>query len=102
LPPAAILKAATLNGARALGVADHLGSIEAGKTADLVVVTGNPLADITAARDVRMVMKDGQLYDPKALLDAAVGRIGPAGPAENSAWTMYDKIRPFTIRSSSQ
>jgi imidazolonepropionase-like amidohydrolase len=53
IPEAAVLHAATINGARALGVDDRLGSIEAGKLADMVVVRGNPLDDIKAARDTR-------------------------------------------------
>src|SRR5262249_25011135 len=91
IPPVGVLQAATIYGARGVGVGDQLGSIEVGKIADLVIVNGNPLQNITAARDVRMVMKAGQLYDPKALLDAAVGKIGPAGPSEDSAWSLYDK-----------
>jgi imidazolonepropionase-like amidohydrolase len=42
IPPAAVLKMATINAARALRVSDTLGTIEAGKLADLVVVRGNP------------------------------------------------------------
>jgi hypothetical protein len=86
LPPVAVLKAATINGARALGVGDRLGSIEAGKLADLFVATGNPLEDITHARDVRLVMKAGRVYEPEALLKSAEGKIGPSGPDDAAAW----------------
>jgi imidazolonepropionase-like amidohydrolase len=95
IPPLAVMKAGTINGARALGVGDQLGSIEVGKIADLVIVTGNPIENITASREVRTVMKAGQLYDPKALLDSAVDKIGPAGPSDDEAWTLYDKIKPM-------
>ncbi len=80
IPPAAALKIATINGARALGVGSLLGTVEPGKFADLFVITGNPLTDITNTRHVQLVMKGGFVYDPHALLDKAVGKIGPNGP----------------------
>jgi hypothetical protein len=98
LPPIAVLKAATINAARALGVGDQLGSIQVGKTADLVIVTGNPLADISAARAIRTVMKSGQVYDPKALLEMAKDKIGPTSATDRAPWTLFDKIRPFGVR----
>jgi imidazolonepropionase-like amidohydrolase len=76
LPPAAALRAGTINGARALGVGDRLGSIETGKWADLFVVRGNPLDDIRNTHNVRMVMKAGVLYDPQELLASVVGKLG--------------------------
>lgn len=86
LPPAAALRIATINGARALGAGDHLGSVAPGKWADLVVVRGNPLADIRNTRNVQWTMKAGQIYDAQTLKDAAIGQIGPAGPDEEAAW----------------
>jgi len=76
IPPAEAIKIATINGARAMGVSDKLGTIETGKLADLFVVQGNPLVDIKDTRNVRLVMKSGFIYDPKALLAQAVGKIG--------------------------
>jgi imidazolonepropionase-like amidohydrolase len=93
IPPSAVLKAATINGASALGVDESLGSIEVGKLADLVVVNGNPLEDIKAARDVRFVIKDGVTHDPKTLLLSAEGKIGPAGPHDHADWEL--QIRPL-------
>jgi imidazolonepropionase-like amidohydrolase len=87
LSPIAALKAATINGARALGVGDRLGSIEAGKWADLCVTNGNPLERIEDARQVRLVMKSGQIYDPQTLLTSIEGKIGPLGEADRAAWT---------------
>jgi imidazolonepropionase-like amidohydrolase len=88
IPPADVLIAATINGARALGVDKRLGTIEAGKLADLFVVRGNPLEDITTARNVELVIKDGQVYRPGELLDGAVGKIGPRGPDDHADWIL--------------
>ena len=99
IPPAAVLKAATINGASALGIDENLGSIEVGKLADLVVVNGDPLDDIKAARDIRFVIKDGVVHDPRALLQSAEGKIGPAGPHDHADWSCrLDRcvIRPNT------
>jgi len=93
LPNAVVLKAATINGARALGVADRLGSIEVGKLADLYVARGNPLDDIKTARNVQFVMKSGVVYDPKTLLKSAEGKIGPAGPDNHAEWVL--RIKPL-------
>ncbi len=93
LPPAAVLKAATINGAGALGIEDKLGSIEVGKLADLVVVSGNPLNDIKATRNIKFVIKDGIVHDPEALLRSAEGKIGPVGPDDHASWTL--QVRPL-------
>ena len=49
--------------AELLGKAKELGSLEAGKIADLILVEGDPLADISATRNIRLVMKEGQVID---------------------------------------
>lgn len=66
----------TLNGARILGIADETGSIEPGKSADLVVIEGNPDADPAAIRNVRLVFRDGIGYDSAALVEAVRGEVG--------------------------
>ena len=93
IPAEAVLKAATINGARALGIEQKLGSIEVGKLADLVVVKGNPLADIKSARNIRYVIKAGKVHDPAALLRSAHGKIGPAGPDDRADWEL--QLRPL-------
>ena len=62
LTPYEALQTATINAARALGVDDRVGTIEAGKLADLTFLGSDPLADIKATRDVRRVMRGGRLF----------------------------------------
>jgi hypothetical protein len=93
IPPADALKMATINGARALRMGDELGTIEAGKLADLVVIQGNPLEDIRNTRRVRRVMVRGTLHDARALLDSAKGRLGPAVPADDDWWKGDVRLR---------
>ena len=69
-----------------MGLGDRLGSIEAGKWADLVVVRGNPLQDIRRTRTPRLVIKAGRVYDPVALMKSVEGKIGPASAADSAAW----------------
>jgi imidazolonepropionase-like amidohydrolase len=61
------LRAATLTGAEALGLAQDLGSLEPGKLADLVVLTKNPLDDLRNTTALRFVMKNGELFDANTL-----------------------------------
>jgi Tol biopolymer transport system component len=61
LTPFQALQTATVNAARTLGQGDHLGTIEPGRLADLTFVGGDPLSDISAARNVRRVMKGGRV-----------------------------------------
>jgi imidazolonepropionase-like amidohydrolase len=58
-PLALILRAATLDNARALGLSDSLGSIQVGKRADLLLLTKNPLADISAYDAIETVFLNG-------------------------------------------
>jgi imidazolonepropionase-like amidohydrolase len=86
IPAAAVLKIATINSARAIGVGDRLGSIEAGKLADLIVVRGNPLEDIRNTHKVQLVIKGGTSYDPAALFKSVEGKLGPASAADADKW----------------
>jgi len=62
MTPLEVITAATLRGAQLLGHDRDLGSLEPGKLADVIVVDGNPLADIGALRHVEMVFKAGVRY----------------------------------------
>ncbi len=74
-PPAAV-RIATLNGAIYLGRAREIGSVEAGKAADLLLVRGDPSTRISDLRQVELVWKDGVAYDPARLLESVRGRYG--------------------------
>lgn len=62
LSPEATLMAGTANAAELLGVAEITGTLQAGKRADIIAVSGNPLADMAMTRHPILVMKDGQIY----------------------------------------
>jgi imidazolonepropionase-like amidohydrolase len=62
LSPMAVVKAATLNGAKAMGEAEDMGSIQAGKLANMVVLDRNPLDDVRNFRSVVLTVKRGRLF----------------------------------------
>lgn len=68
LTPAQALRAATLDAARAFGKERDLGSVEAGKLADLVVLDASPLADVRNLARIRAVVKDGVVRTPEEIL----------------------------------
>jgi len=61
LSPMQAIRAATSSAAECLGCQDELGTVEAGKLADLIVVDGDPLTDITALQQVALVIKNGKV-----------------------------------------
>jgi imidazolonepropionase-like amidohydrolase len=65
--PLEALQAATIVPARVMKRDKELGTVEAGKRADFVIVDGDPLADIRALRKIRIVVSDGKAYDPAKL-----------------------------------
>ena len=67
MTPAEAIVAATKNGAIACRALDELGTLEAGKLADLLVLTENPLADIRNIRKIDIVMKEGKIIDTTRL-----------------------------------
>jgi len=70
IPPARVLQDATLNAARIMGMDRDLGSITAGKLADLTLVDGDPVANISDVRKTALVVKDGVLYRPAEMYSA--------------------------------
>jgi imidazolonepropionase-like amidohydrolase len=76
MTPAQVLRAATADAAELLGMADRIGSIEAGKFADMIAVPGNPLDDIGALEHVSFVMKGGAVVRR----DRPSGRVAVAKP----------------------
>jgi imidazolonepropionase-like amidohydrolase len=74
--PAEAIRIGTLNGATYLGLQDRIGSIAAGKNADLLIVKGNPAANIADVENAFLVFKDGVGFDSAKLLQSVKGRFG--------------------------
>lgn len=72
LTPAQALKTATIIPAQVMGLAQKTGSISAGKNADIVIIDGDPLTNISAVRNVKTIIKGGKVYNP-AVLHKMVG-----------------------------
>jgi len=72
IPPAEVLRMATLGSARVMKKDGELGSVEPGKLADLILVDGDPVARISDIRRVALTVKDGVVFDPAAVY-ATVG-----------------------------
>ena len=78
IPAPEVLRIATIGGARVMKKDSELGSIEAGKLADLLLVDGDPTKRISDVRNVDIVLKDGVLYRP-AEIDREIGVKTPEG-----------------------
>jgi hypothetical protein len=74
--PVEAIQIGTQNGARFLGRERDIGTIAAGKRADLVLVHGDPAARIADIENVELVFKDGLGYDPQRLIEAVRGQVG--------------------------
>jgi roadblock/LC7 domain-containing protein len=83
-----VLRAATSAPAKVMGVADQLGTIEAGKLADMIMVRGNPLKDMDAIANDEFVMQNGRVYTQAQLLGpyaAAAANRPPSGRSARAA-----------------
>jgi hypothetical protein len=74
--PVEAIRIATLNGATYLGREARVGSIAAGKQADLVVIDGDPSKTIADVRKVETVFKRGVGFDPAKLIASVSGKVG--------------------------
>ena len=77
IPPAEVLRLATLTSARVSGAEKDRGVIAAGKLADMILIDGDPTKDMSDVRKVTTVLKGGKVYDPAAI-EKALG-IAPRG-----------------------
>src|SRR4030095_8554297 len=77
--PLEAIRIATLNGALFLGEANRIGTLTAGKQADIVIIRGNPASNISDIRNVEIVFKDGVGYDSAKLITSVKGLVGAEG-----------------------
>jgi imidazolonepropionase-like amidohydrolase len=70
IPPAEALRVATWNGAKYTRTLDRTGSITPGKLADVILVEGDPTKDVSAVRNISLVMKEGVAYYPSEMYEA--------------------------------
>lgn len=93
MTPLQAIRVATLDGAKMIGIDKDIGSIEAGKLADLVVLNGNPLQDIHQTANILYVMKGGTLYSGDTL-----DEVWPVQkPYGHFFWEM-DEARPNDVK----
>ena len=70
IPAAEVLKIATVNGAKYTGTLDDRGSVEHGKLADLILIDGDPVKNISDIRKISLVMKGGTVFYPAEVYEA--------------------------------
>ena len=78
MTPARVITAATKSGAEILGKGGELGTIEAGKLADIIIIDGDPLFDINALKYVAVTIKDGRVWFNKKYTTDALTALGTA------------------------
>ena len=77
MSPASVLQAVTRVNAEVLRQEDHLGGIEPGKRADLVLLRANPIEDIRNTREIDRVINGGEVLLPSEILERRAGRARP-------------------------
>lgn len=94
MTPLEAIRSATINGAEHLGISKELGSIEAGKLADLIILDANPLNDIRNSEKIKYVMVNGRVYDAETM-NETVSREKP----RSLFWWQMSRAERFTIPS---
>ena len=74
--PLEAIKIATLNGAIALDLDKKIGTIETGKSADLLIIDGDPSKNISDIQKIQFVFRNGVGYNSKKLFDSVRGKVG--------------------------
>ncbi|MDZ7632874.1 MAG: amidohydrolase family protein [Gemmatimonadaceae bacterium] len=92
MKPMDVLRVGTIFGAEAIGLQASLGSVEAGKLADLLVLDGNPLDDIRNTNTIHFVMKNGRVYDGNTL-----DEVWPRARALPKQWWMTNDALPAAV-----
>ncbi len=93
MSPMEALRIATIYGAESIGYGKDLGSIEAGKLADLVVLNTNPLDNIRNSADIRYVVKNGEVYE-----GATLNRVWPSAKPFPKPYWVQERERLEALR----
>ncbi len=91
MSPLQALRTATINPAKSLGLDDHIGSLEAGKLADIIVLDKNPLENIYNTEFIRYTMVNGRLYDAEQMNE--IGNYNR--PRSKFTWELYKNATAF-------
>ncbi len=71
ISPMDVLRIGTSNGAKALGISEEVGTLEAGRIVDIVILREDPLADIRNTLSIELVLQSGVVLDPGELLSGS-------------------------------
>ena len=93
MKPMDALRVATIYGAEAIGLQKDLGTVEVGKLADILVLDGNPLDNIQNTNTIRLVMKNGRVYDGDSLAE-----VWPRQRPMPKQWWMANDATPVPSR----
>jgi imidazolonepropionase-like amidohydrolase len=63
IPPLEVIKIATRNGAQALGIEEDVGTVEPGKQADMIILSDNPVGEISNTKKIEAVINNGQFIE---------------------------------------